>query len=859
MNQERLDRPGWLSGLLLKFLLLLTPLFLVLAIPGVGFLVQYEMRETQDSLAMRIANNAARIATSLTRHAWQDDITLAEDLVAPLTADAAVLCVELRADPAGAPALAHPLVTGCGVDGVGDTLTLPLEGAGQGTLTLRFDDAALQRGVQLQNLIANSVVGLSFVLAVIAATIGFRVIVNRPLGLLIGAMRRSIETGERQPVDWRRRDELGELVEAFNVMLARDGARETELREAKASLEASEAELLNVNELLEELVDERTRGLEEVRARVEAASQDLALQTETLGHEIESRVVAERERDEASATLRGAIESISEGFAIWDADDRLVMTNSKYLEMFSEVADILVSGVAFTDFLQAAVERGVYGTEGQDMETFIVSRLAEHRHLGEPFERQIGNGRWLRISNRPTDSGGVVGIWSDVTERRQAEETIRELALTDPLTGLANRRHLHDRLDHALAIARRMQTRVAILFLDLDRLKSINDEYGHAAGDGLIKQVAVRLSALLRASDTVARLGGDEFAVVMSNLEDIDAVRILAQRIIDSVAEPFDVDGQRIETSTSIGISIYPDDDEDTDELIRKADVALYQVKAEGRGAYNLYDGEMHAEARQQSQLENELRVALDEGQLLFHYQPQLDVSGREVIGGEALVRWQHPERGLLAPGHFIGAAESSGLIVELGELALRCACRQARDWIAQGLPPTRVAVNISPRQFRSSRLVESVAEALRESGIPAHLLELEITESMMLDEIESTKERLEGLHALGVDLTIDDFGTGYSCLAYLKHFPVQRLKIDKSFVDGVTEDADTAAIVEAVVRLGHSLRMQVLAEGIETGAQQARLQALGCDEVQGYYFGKPVPPETFAADLAARSELMAS
>ncbi|MDP6952238.1 MAG: EAL domain-containing protein [Alphaproteobacteria bacterium] len=272
-----------------------------------------------------------------------------------------------------------------------------------------------------------------------------------------------------------------------------------------------------------------------------------------------------------------------------------------------------------------------------------------------------------------------------------------------------------------------------------------------------------------------------------------------------------------------------------------------------------VYDGEMHAEARQQSQLEHELRVALDEGQLFFHYQPQLDISGREVTGGEALVRWQHPERGLLGPGHFIAAAESSGLVVEIGELALRCACRQARDWMAQGLPPMRVAVNISPRQFRSSRLVESVAEALSESGIPPHLLELEITESMMLDEIESTKERLAGLHALGVELTIDDFGTGYSCLAYLKHFPVQRLKIDKSFVDGVTEDADTAAIVEAVVSLGHSLRMRVLAEGIETHDQQARLLALGCDEVQGYYFGKPVPPETFAADMVARTEPVSS
>ncbi len=859
MDHELSKQSGWRSGLLFKFLLFLTPVFLVLAIPGVGYLVHYEMGETQESPAKRIDSNAARIAASLSRHAWQDDLTLAADLVAPLAAESALLCVELRADSAVEPMVAHPPLLGCGVEGAGDTIALPVGGAGQGTLTLRFDAAELQRAEHWQSLVANSVVGLSILLALIAATIGFRVIVARPLGLLTNAMRQSVETGERRPVEWHRRDELGELVEAFNVMLARDGARETELREAKAGLEASEAELLNVNELLEELVDERTRGLEEVRARVEAASQDLAIQSETLGLEIESRVVAERERDEASATLRGAIESISEGFAIWDADDRLIMTNSKYLEMFSEVAEVLVPGVAFTDFLQAAVEGGVYDTEGQDMETFIVSRLAEHRHLGEPFERQIGNGRWLRISNRPTESGGVVGIWTDVTERRQAEETIREMALTDPLTGLANRRHFHDRLDHAVAIARRMHSRVAILFLDLDRLKAINDEYGHGAGDDLIKQVATRLSALLRASDTVARLGGDEFAVVMSSIDDIDAVRILAQRIIDSIAEPYEVDGQRIETSTSVGISIYPDDDEDTDELIRKADVALYQVKAEGRSAYNLYDGEMHAAARQQSQLENELRVALDEGQLLFYYQPQLDVSGREIIGGEALVRWQHPERGMLAPGYFIAAAESSGLVVEIGELALRCACRQARDWIAQGLPPTRVAVNISPRQFRSSRLVESVAEALRESGIPPHLLELEITESMMLDEIESTKDRLEGLHALGVDLTIDDFGAGYSCLAYLKHFPVQRLKIDKSFVDGVTEDADTAAIVEAVVRLGHSLRMQVLAEGIETSAQQARLQALGCDEVQGYFFGRPVPPETFAADLAARSELMAS
>ena len=492
----------------------------------------------------------------------------------------------------------------------------------------------------------------------------------------------------------------------------------------------------------------------------------------------------ERERERAEKHLADAIESVSEGFALWDSDDRLVLFNTNYLKVFQELADVLVTGVHFEDFIKAAVERGVYETNGESVQNFVAGRLAEHRDPTEAFERHVGGERWVRISKRRTESGGVVGIWTDITDKKRTEDEIRDLAMSDPLTGLANRNRFHSDFERALADAKRLNCRLALLFLDLDKFKRINDELGHPAGDALLEQVASRLLSAARESNTVARLGGDEFAIIMTHLGKADAPEPLASRIIEALSTPFDLAGQTVEIGTSIGISVYPDDDTNAEELVRKADSALYQAKSAGRGNFQLYDAVLHDKIRTENRIVRELRLAIDRNEFTLHYQPQIDISTNCIIGAEALIRWQHPERGLLSPAEFISVAESSDLIVEIGRVVLQMACKQAKHWQDEpAMPDFRVAVNISPRQFKSDDLVALVDATLNQTGLAAEWLELEITESTMMEDVEQVSETLSRLTKLGVCIAIDDFGTGYSSLAYLKRFPVRRLKIDQSFV----------------------------------------------------------------------------
>ena len=828
-------------GLLTKFLLILSPVILILAIPGIALLVHQQLRTDQESLVARVGNYSARAASALSRHDWRSNPSLARDLLAPLAADRAFLCAELIAGADRGVLIAQPPSVGCkGRQDEGHVLRLPVAGVDDATLILRFSDEELRQSERIQGTIASSVVAISFILSILAATIGFRFIVSRPMKLLLASIRHYAATGTRNPIRLHRRDEIGAVITAFNEMLERETEREAALNHSKRQLESSKSDLARLNQNLEQQVRDRTV--------------DLAAKNSALQREIETREFAERDRDTAETRLFEAIDSMSEGFAVWASDDRLVMCNSRYLAAFEKLSDILVPGVHFADFLESAVERGVYDPGDLSVDDFIRERLEEHRNPVEAYERRVGDERWMRISKRRTDSGGIVGTWTDITEGKKAEETIRDLAMSDTLTGLANRNRFHADFEHALADAKRQNDRVALLILDLDNLKDVNDEFGHPVGDALLEQVASRLIDCARETDTVARLGGDEFAIIMTHMDRADAPAHLADRIIDSLSATLDLAGQSLAIGTSIGISVYPDDDTNVEELMRKADSALYQAKVERRGSYQLYDAVIHNAVLATNRLERDLRLAIERDEFTLHYQPQIDVSTKQVTGVEALIRWQHPERGLLSPGEFIAVAESSDLIVKMGRQALRMACRQGRQWQGDArMPPLVVAVNISPRQFKYDDLVALVEDTLRETGLDAGSLELEITEGTMMEDTDQASDTLSRLKELGVKIAIDDFGTGYSSLAYLKRFPVQRLKIDQSFVRGLTNDKDDVAIVKAMIGLGRSLRLDVIAEGVETEAELGILADLGCQEAQGYLICRPVPPEELEAWVQAR------
>jgi diguanylate cyclase (GGDEF)-like protein len=435
-------------------------------------------------------------------------------------------------------------------------------------------------------------------------------------------------------------------------------------------------------------------------------------------------------------------------------------------------------------------------------------------------------------------------LQKEIFERMQAEQRIWHVAHHDALTGLPNRTLLHDRLEQALAQASRDDHRVGVVFIDLDRFKSINDTLGHAIGDELLRGVAERLNGVVRAVDTVSRLGGDEFIIVLRQIAGPDDAVLVAEKIINALATPLSVQGHDLRVTPSIGISIFPDDGVGALQLMKNADTAMYHAKARGRNNFQFFAPRMNEEATRFFHLEQQLRRALDAGQLLLHYQPMVDMRERAVCGMEALVRWQHSEQGLMSPGVFIPVAEETGLIVPLGEWVLGEALRQNRRWQEAGFLPVPVAVNLSPRQFRQKGLVDIVRRMLADTGQPARLLELEITESSLMQDIDEAMVKLRQLSAMGVRLVIDDFGTGYSSLNYLKRLPVNKLKIDRSFVRDLGVDWDDGAIVSVIVGLAQALNLETVAEGVETGVQFDMLRNYGCDCFQGYLFSRPQPPD---------------
>jgi len=428
-----------------------------------------------------------------------------------------------------------------------------------------------------------------------------------------------------------------------------------------------------------------------------------------------------------------------------------------------------------------------------------------------------------------------------VTELAQARKVEHYIATHDMLTDLPNRQLFQDRLDHALADARRNRHRVALLFLDLDRFKLTNDTLGHAAGDRLLQSVAERLGRCIRSTDTAARLGGDEFTVIVPAVQRSQDVARVGNKILDALSRPFVQDGIEIFITTSIGISIFPSDGVDSETLVKNADIAMYRAKANGRNNFQFYTPAMNAKALERMELEYSLRQAVDRGEFVLHYQPQVDVSNGRIIGMEALLRWKHPTLGMLMPSEFIPLAEETGLIVPIGEWVLRTACTQARQWRDRNLPEVSMAVNFSARQFQRQNPVKTVTRVLNETGLEPRFLELELTESVVMRDAEAASATLRQLKQIGIHLSLDDFGTGYSSLAHLKRFPLEKLKIDKLFVHSLNEDKSDRAITSAIIAMAHSLQLTPVAEGVETLAQLEALRILACDKMQGFLFSGAV------------------
>ena len=456
----------------------------------------------------------------------------------------------------------------------------------------------------------------------------------------------------------------------------------------------------------------------------------------------------------------------------------------------------------------------------------------------------------LNTSNLVTTLGAALESHRMILQLKNAREKARHLATHDQLTGLANRTLFHDRLDQALASASRSRQRLAVLFVDLDGFKTINDSLGHAVGDGLLRSISRRIAACLRETDTAARLGGDEFAILLTNLSnELDAATV-ARKLLVELSEPIPFRSQLTATRCSIGIATFPRDSREPEELVKKADTAMYHAKEAGGGRFEFYTDEMNAALQRRLALEKRLRAALDDGGFVLHYQPQFDLTRGRIIGAEALLRWQHPELGLVSPAHFLPIAEESGLIVPIGDWILRTACQQNASWNQEGFRGLRISVNVSSQQFLEADFADVVRNALRASGLPPVSLELEITESSLLRDVNVTVNTLRTLKDLGVRLAIDDFGTGYSALAYLKRLPIDVLKIDQSFVRTVTTDPADATITETIVQLASGLNLTTIAEGVETLEQLLLLGSYGCKRMQGYLFGKPVPAEIFRAWL---------
>lgn len=597
-----------------------------------------------------------------------------------------------------------------------------------------------------------------------------------------------------------------------------------------AALRQSEETLLQQRDHLEEMVLSRTADLAE------------------RNHEI-----ADRE-----AHYRAVVEGAAEGILTLDTYGVVVRCNTAAQKMFGYGPDEMI-GIPLDKLLTPDSASRCVRSDG-----------ALHPATGLSLEAKTGNGEILPVLLSLStfiygDIQYFTAIVQDISERVMFEKHLAQLAYYDSLTGLPNRRLFHDRLSQALTRAERSEKLVGIMFLDLDHFKDINDTLGHLFGDRLLQEVAKRLLERVRKEDTVARLGGDEFTVILENISNIVDAEGVAEKILHALRQPFRLGVHEVYVTTSIGITLYPMDDSDIEKLIMNADAAMFQAKSHGRNTYELYTAKILSDAAERLALETAFRKAVGAEDFLLqyqpeftlHYQPEVDRYSGEVVGAEALVRWQHPELGMLSPGHFISMAEETGLIARLGEWVLRTACKQAMAWRKAGFPPFQVAVNVSALQFRNHDIVHQIEKILEDTGLEARYLELELTESMIFDKTDDLIAVLRELKMMGITLSIDDFGTGHSSLSNLQLLPVDKVKIDISFVRNVTTSEQDAAIVLGIIEMAHKLGLKVVAEGVETEEQLTYLHAHGCDIMQGYHFSRPMAAEDFETLLVSRADTL--